>query len=51
MWLILVNHEPTLESSHSKPPPSQFPHVSYSAAPYIFARHSESSNDIFKMFV
>jgi hypothetical protein len=48
MWLVFVNHEPTFEFAHNKPSPSQ-PLPTYSLAPCMFARHSESSNDICKM--
>jgi hypothetical protein len=46
MWLVLVDHEPTFESTHNKLPPSQSPLASCSLAPCIFARHSRSFNDI-----
>jgi hypothetical protein len=49
MWLVLVNHEPTYESTHSKPPPSQSPPTSYSSAPCIFVRHFESFDDVCKI--
>ncbi len=49
MWLALVNHEPSFEFTHSKPPPSQFPLASCSSTPCIFYCHSKSSNDVYKM--
>jgi hypothetical protein len=49
MWLILVNHEPTSKSAHSKPPPSKSPPASCSLAPCIFTCHSESFDDVCKM--
>jgi hypothetical protein len=49
MWLALVNHEPSFEFAHSKPPPSQFPPTSCSLAPCIFSCHSESFIDVYKM--
>jgi len=51
MWLVLVNHEPTYEFAHSKPPPSQSPFASCSLTTCIFAHHSKSSDDICKMLV
>jgi hypothetical protein len=44
MVIVLVNHEPTFEFAHSKPPPSQFPLALYFSTPCIFAYHFESSD-------
>jgi hypothetical protein len=49
MWLVLVNHELTYESAHSKPPPFQSPLISCSSTPCIFVHHSKSFNDVSKM--
>jgi hypothetical protein len=48
---IFVNHEPTFESIHSKPPLTKFPPISCSPVPCIFAHHFESFDDVCKMHV
>ncbi len=56
LWLVLINHESISESSHSKPPlffvfENNFPPTSYSSVPWIFACHSKSFNDVYKMLM